>query len=105
MISVGQAKKIIRESCEPLSPVRSILENAAGHVLAAEVFAPYDIPGFVQSSMDGYAFAFDHYVAGTPLTISGERAAGPSTGDAREFILGPGEACRIFTGAALPEGA
>ena len=105
MISVGQAKEIIRESCKPLSPVRSMLENAAGHTLAAEVIAPFDIPGFVQSSMDGYAFAFVHYVAGTPMKISGERAAGPSNSDARDFILEPGEACRIFTGAALPAGA
>jgi molybdopterin molybdotransferase len=105
MISVSQAKKIIRESCEPLSPVITMLENAARHVLAAEVLAPYDIPGFVQSSMDGYAFAFDYYVAGIPMKISGERAAGPSTGEARNFILKPGEACRIFTGAALPAGA
>ncbi|RYZ47786.1 MAG: molybdopterin molybdenumtransferase MoeA, partial [Sphingobacteriales bacterium] len=105
MISVDQAKHIIKTSCEPLRPVKSLLESASGHSLAAEVLAPFDIPGFVQSSMDGYAFAFEHYAAGVPMKIAGERAAGPAAGDARNLVLAPGEACRIFTGAALPGGA
>jgi molybdopterin molybdotransferase len=104
MISVHQAKAIIRESCKPLSPVIMKLENAAGHSLAADLLAPYDIPGFVQSSMDGYAFAFDHYQPGQPMKVTGERAAGPADATAIDFSLRPGEACRIFTGAALPAG-
>jgi molybdopterin molybdotransferase len=81
------------------------LEDAAGYSLAEDLHAPYDIPGFVQSSMDGYAFAFEDYHPGEPLKITGERAAGPANAKARDFILQPGEACRIFTGAALPAGA
>jgi molybdopterin molybdotransferase len=104
MISVNQAKTIIRESCKPLSPVTVLLENAAGHSLAADLLAPYDIPGFVQSSMDGYAFAFEHYQPGIPMKVTAERAAGPADARAYDFNLRPGEACRIFTGAALPAG-
>lgn len=48
--------------------------------------------------MDGYAVRFDDMPG--PWMVIGESAAGrPFTGS-----VGPGQATRIFTGAALPDG-
>lgn len=101
MISVDEAKKIVNENTQALTPVTRPLEGAAGLVLADDVYARMDIPGFRQSSMDGYALSFDDWKANPRLTISGEIAAG-STNDTP---LTPGHAVRIFTGAPVPPGA
>ena len=101
MITVAEAKQTIKESCKASEPRRLTLEEAAGLVLAQEVIAPYNIPSFYQSSMDGYAIAFDDVNVDGTLRIVGESAAGNST----RLSLQPGEACRIFTGAGLPAGA
>jgi molybdopterin molybdotransferase len=101
MISVAAAKKIIRERVSALSPRRMAVAGTLGLVLAEDVFAATGIPGFPQSSMDGYAFAFDDWQAGKKLPLSGMIAAG----DSSHALLQPGTAVRIFTGAALPPGA
>ncbi|MEP7277151.1 MAG: gephyrin-like molybdotransferase Glp [Bacteroidota bacterium] len=101
MISVAEAKRITREHVQALPPRRLSLQDASGMVLAEAVFAASSIPGFRQSSMDGYAFSFDDWQPNKKLTIKGIVAAG-GTGDT---LLQPGNAVRIFTGAALPPGA
>ncbi len=70
-------------------------------VLAEDVYASADIPAFNQSSMDGYAFAFSGWKPGNRLVIVEEIPAGKRESRPLAF----GEAARIFTGAALPEGA
>jgi molybdopterin molybdotransferase len=77
------------------------IELAAGLVLAEDVFAKTDIPSFPQSSMDGYAFSYIGWKKFHQLNISGMMAAGSQ----EKFILSPDQAIRIFTGAAVPEGA
>jgi len=99
MISVSDAKQIIRQQARRLPAVRLPLSQAAGHTLAADVFATTDIPGYQQSSMDGYAFVFTD--KSSPLQIKGELPAGATT----PLTIGKQEAVRIFTGAPLPSGA
>jgi molybdopterin molybdotransferase len=74
------------------------LAQLAGRRLAEPVTARHDLPPFSNSAMDGYALR----AADTPgtLAVTGESAAGGAGGD------GPagGEAWRISTGAAMPEG-
>src|SRR5688572_18254925 len=101
MITVAEAKQTIKESCKPSEARLLPLEVAAGLVLAEDVIAPYNIPSFYQSSMDGYAIAFNDVNAGGALRIVGESAAGNTA----RLSLQTGEACRIFTGAGLPAGA
>ena len=100
MISVAEAKKIISDNVQALTPVSTPLKQAAGLTLAEDVFASIDIPAFPQSSMDGYAIAYDNYQKRN-LTIIGEVAAGSN----QVRTLDPGTAVRIFTGAPVPEGA
>ncbi len=101
MISVSEAKAIIRSSCSPAAPVPMALPQAAGLVLGADLLATTSIPAFDQSSMDGYAFNWQQYQEGNALNVQGEAAAGIIT----RVQLKPQQAIRIFTGAALPEGA
>ncbi len=54
MISVAEAKQIIQENIITLPPVKMHLLQAAGMVLAEDVFASINIPSYNQSSMDGY---------------------------------------------------
>ncbi len=99
MITVDQAKQIITENTSHLQPVTMPISYAAGHILAADVYASVDIPAFRQSSMDGYAVAFNESLK--TYSLVGEMAAGTD----RSFTVQEGETTRIFTGAPLPEGA
>jgi len=99
MISVSEAKQHILEYVAALSPCNMHVSDAVGSVLAEDIFSPLDIPAYPQSSMDGYAFAFE--VRRTQYEIMGEIPAGSD----KQFILLQGKAVRIFTGAAVPEGA
>jgi molybdopterin molybdotransferase len=75
------------------------VEATAGRRLAEDALALVDLPPFHASAMDGWALR----AADTPgrMRLAGESAAGvPWPG-----MLGPGEAVRISTGAAMPAGA
>ena len=101
MISVQEAKKIISKNVSSLEPVLLPLSQAAGLILAEDIYATTDIPAFPQSSMDGYAFSFEGWKKYKRLKIAGEVAAGSN----EKFTLTPANAVRIFTGAAVPAGA
>ncbi|THU31553.1 molybdopterin molybdotransferase MoeA [Niastella caeni] len=101
MISVTEAKHIIRANATALAPVTIPLQQALGRVLAADVFALTDIPSFHQSAMDGYALSFAGFQLHKTLTIQGEVPAG----EPELFTLNGNQAMRIFTGAAVPAGA
>jgi molybdopterin molybdotransferase len=81
------------------------LAQALDRVLAADLAAPEDVPGFLRASMDGYAVAAkDTFGAsvGAPqyLEIKGEVPMGAVP--ARS--VNPGETLRVPTGAMLPPG-
>jgi molybdopterin molybdotransferase len=99
MIPVKQAKQLIGEQVSALTPVEVSCKDAIGLVIAEDIFAPYNIPAYPQSSMDGYALAFAS--VGSDIEIAGEMAAGSN----KQIPLPEGSAVRIFTGAAVPEGA
>ena len=82
----------------PRAPEAVPLAQSIGRVLAEDVTAVRDQPPFAASAMDGWAVRSAD-APGT-LKIVGESAAGHGY----EGAVGPGEAVRIFTGAAVPEG-
>ncbi|MCC6557651.1 MAG: molybdopterin molybdotransferase MoeA [Polyangiaceae bacterium] len=102
MIPFEEALSRLLASAAPVGPERVALEDAAGRVLAEDLVAGAPMPAFDYSSMDGYALASGDLAGGGPWTlrVRGESAAGGSAP-----ALEPGTACRIFTGARLPEGA
>lgn len=104
MITVNEAREKILQRINVLDPLELTLSESHGCVLAETVTAPEDLPAFPSSGMDGYALrsADTAGAASTPvsLTVIGEAAAGtPFAGR-----LSPGEAVRIMTGGAVPEG-
>ncbi|MGE7958273.1 gephyrin-like molybdotransferase Glp [Pseudomonas sp. NPDC089530] len=103
LIPVEQAIAHLLDQVPPPPAVQDIaLEQALGRVLAADVQAPLNLPGWDNSAMDGYAFrAADLPPAGGRLTLAGRIAAG----QAADRPLAAGQAVRIFTGAPLPPGA
>jgi molybdopterin molybdotransferase len=100
MISVTEAKKIIRENSSVLSPKCLPLLRTLGLVLAEDIFSQQDHPHFDQAAMDGYAFCFDASRTFPALTVKGESAAGTT----EKIRSGEHEAVRIFTGAPVPPG-
>jgi len=82
------------------------LAEALGRVLASDIFAPEDLPGFERSSMDGYAVrASDTFGASEGLPAYLELTGEVPMGAPAEIAVGPGQAVRISTGGVLPEGA
>lgn len=101
MISVDEAKQIIQTTVQPLLPVELTLQQAAGLVLATDIFSPINFPPFHQSSVDGWAFRFNDLQRSLTFDIAGEVAAGSSL----SFPDLQQKAVRIFTGAPVPTGA
>jgi len=87
-------------------PIISAVETVAlsaslGRVLAEDVVAPFSIPAFSNSAVDGYAVSSGSLRSGHALPVTQRIAAGARGVGA----LPEGEAARIFTGAMLPDGA
>lgn len=101
MITVSEAKKLIFENTDVIPSARQSLDKAAGLVLANDLYAVTDIPAYKQSSMDGYALSFGGWKQFEKLKMAGIVAAGSED----RPVLSPEQAVRIFTGAAVPEGA
>nr|WP_314902207.1 gephyrin-like molybdotransferase Glp [uncultured Deefgea sp.] len=74
---------------------------ANGRVLAHDVIAPIDVPGFDNSAMDGYALNIADFAAPPTDFLISQRIAAGEVGTS----LAAGEAARIFTGAPIPAGA
>ncbi len=101
MVSVSEAKTIIRKHISSLDSIILNLDEAMGYAINDDIISPINVPSFVQSSMDGYAFAFDDLKSTPSLTITDTIQAG----DASSNKIRKNQAVRIFTGAPLPEGA
>ncbi|MEW5727701.1 MAG: gephyrin-like molybdotransferase Glp [Pseudomonadota bacterium] len=102
MISVENALERILAAASPLGPEIVALPQALGRVLAEDLAARVAHPPVAVSAMDGYACRAED-IATVPVTLKviGESAAGHPWGGS----VGPGGAVRIFTGAAVPQGA
>ena len=101
-ISVEAARRLILESVEPLGPETLPLVRAVGRVLLEPIRADRRLPPLDNSAMDGFALrAEDATKPGATLEVVEDLPAGRRT----DRKLGPGEAARIMTGAAIPAGA
>ena len=99
LMAVNDARAAMLAEIAPMGTEQVPLARAIGRVLAEPVDALRDQPPFANSAMDGWAVRSAD--APGDLAIIGESAAGHGF----EAVLGAGQAVRIFTGAALPDGA
>ncbi|MER3416630.1 MAG: molybdenum cofactor biosynthesis protein [Gemmataceae bacterium] len=103
MLSVEEAQKVVLDRVGQLSATPTAVTTAAlGSVLAEDVVADIDSPPFDKSLVDGYAVRSSDCSSGDArLQVVGEVVAGQKEATG---IL-PGQALRVMTGAAIPEGA
>ncbi|KAJ2489916.1 hypothetical protein IWW37_003610 [Coemansia sp. RSA 2050] len=104
MIPANEALRLVLSHVTELPavelPLRDICE---GQIIAADVVAREDVPGYPAAVMDGYAvIAADG--PGT-LTVRGATTAGRAAADPSDGPLRPGEVVRVATGAPIPPGA
>ncbi|WP_318308692.1 molybdopterin molybdotransferase MoeA [Flagellimonas crocea] len=95
MVTIEEALRIIEDQTIRLKMELKPLEDALGYALSKNTTAPFDVPEFDNSAMDGYALCglYQEY------RLVGEVAAG----DSKDISLQDGEAVRIFTGAKVPQ--
>jgi molybdopterin molybdotransferase len=101
MPSFEDARASILEHVAVLGSEPVALLDCVDRVLADDVVAPWDLPRWDNSAMDGYAVLAADCTSATRLTLSGYLPAGGSSEDA----VVAGTAAKIFTGAPLPAGA
>ena len=103
LLPVAEAERLIGQRVAPVrETVRVRLRQAEGRVLAADLFAPVDLPPFDNSAVDGYAVRAEDLddTGETRLAIVDRAAAG----HAASHPARTREAVRIFTGAPMPAG-
>jgi len=107
MIDVEEARRLVRQRALRFGGVEQCpLGMLAGRVLAGDVVAPFGLPRFTNSAMDGFAVRWEDIEGCTPecpvmLRVTDDIPAGSSASGQ----LTQGTAARIMTGAPLPAGA
>nr|WP_174257436.1 gephyrin-like molybdotransferase Glp [Phytoactinopolyspora alkaliphila] len=96
----------VLEAIRPLPPLDVHVLDAHGCVLTEDVVAPWPLPQFDNSAMDGYAVrAEDVTEASDDEPVELPVVADIAAGDTRVTAIGPGLSARIMTGAPIPAGA
>lgn len=102
LIPFDQALNTLLQSVRTITKVdESALELCLDRILAQEVRAPINVPGYDNSAMDGYAIKADDLVGNHQLQRVGEALAGRPYSKELEH----GQCIRIMTGAPIPRGA
>ena len=96
--TVEALELVLLHGAELVETIEIDPKDALDYVLAKDVISSIDMPPFRQSAMDGYAL---NIWVRSKYTLIGEIQAG---GDQNPELM-PGQAVRIFTGAAVPDSA
>jgi len=99
-IQFEEARKLIIDATSTLEPEQAQLLDAVGRVLAEDFHAPWDLPLWDNSAMDGFAVRAADAAAGSDLEITGYIPAG----GVELPPVAPGCAVKIMTGAPIPPG-
>lgn len=99
-VSFEEARRKILQTTARLGKETVPLVEAAGRVLFQDVIAPWDMPLWDNSAMDGFAVRSEDCQQGTRLFIHGYIPAGATPDGA----VAHGTAVRIMTGAPIPPG-
>ena len=98
---VDEALATLLDAVEPHDRTETVpLADADSRVLAEPVDAPAPVPGYDRAAMDGYAVRAEDTFGASDRSPNVLRTADPDDGP-----VGRGEAARVHTGSALPDGA
>src|SRR3954466_6466016 len=114
LLTIDEARALVLATVTRRDSDERPIADALGRALAEDVAAERDVPSFANSAMDG--FAGRGGAAGGGGGVGGGGPAGPPgrelriVGESRagtpsDVPVGDGEAVRISTGAAVPDGA
>lgn len=105
-VDVEVVDRYLAESARALAGEPVDLLETVGRVLAEDVRAEVDVPGFPRSAMDGYAIRGEESFGASAYDAIRLEVVGVSLpGRPFEGSLAAGQATRIMTGAPIPEGA
>jgi len=112
-VADGSALRTVEEHLAAILETVTVLPSehlpvreALGRTLSADVLAAERIPVFDNSGMDGFAVRRSDVERATPETpVVLEVVADIPAGSAEDPAIGPGQAARIMTGAAVPTDA
>ncbi|WP_339673487.1 molybdopterin molybdotransferase MoeA [Dasania marina] len=102
LMPLEAAQQLLQEAVTALNSTENILlEQALDRVLACDLQAGFNVPGYDNSAMDGYALRAGDLTQQQNLSLIGKAMAGrPFAGKVSQ-----GQCVRIMTGAAIPDGA
>jgi len=104
---VAAARERLREAVTPVDRTDTVpLSAAEGRALAEPVDARHAVPDYHRAAMDGFAVrAADTFGASDRAPEVLREVGDDEDTDPADAAVGPGEATRVHTGSALPEGA
>lgn len=106
MIEFKKALKTVLDSVENINSESVGITELTGRVLAEDIRSGYDIPGFDNSAMDGFAVISSDTIGASknnPKVL--EVIEDIKAGGTPKKTLRHGQAIRIMTGAPIPKGA
>jgi putative molybdopterin biosynthesis protein len=108
LFTIEEAKKTVQRHFKPrpLGTEQVPLLQATGRILAENIIAPFNVPPFDRSTVDGYAVrAEDTFGAEENHPVQLKLAGTISIGELPRIRIAKGEAAEIVTGAPTPRGA
>ncbi len=103
---VDTALEKLLDKLRALETIEIDVFSCYGYVLAEDIKAPFDVPPFDRSAMDGYAVvAEDTFGASQTNPIMLELVGSVEIGETPSFTVISGKAAKIVTGAMMPKGA
>ena len=103
---VEEVERFLVERVAALDAEPAPVAACAGRVLAEDVVASVDVPGFARASMDGYAVRGEDTFGASAYEPALLRIVGEALpGRPASVPVEPGCAARVMTGAPLPAGA
>ncbi|MCI1695482.1 molybdopterin molybdotransferase MoeA [Aneurinibacillus aneurinilyticus] len=105
-IQVEEARERVLAYAEKNPVERVPLLESEGRRLAEPIQATNDVPHFPKSPYDGFAVRAEDTSGATPaMPVELEVVGAIACGDEPAFTVEAGQAARIMTGAAIPQGA
>ncbi|MDN3639068.1 molybdopterin molybdotransferase MoeA [Simiduia curdlanivorans] len=102
LMPLDEAIAILHQQLEAITEQETVtLDLALDRILAQDIKAPIDVPGYDNSAMDGYALRFNDIATNHEF----ERIGKAFAGEAFDGRVGKGKCVRIMTGAPIPAGA
>lgn len=98
--------KILDQISHPLPSETVDISEAYGRTLSEDIVSPVDMPGFMRSSMDGYALrAKDTFGASQNSPAYLKLIGQVNVGELASMKITEGTAVKVYTGSMIPEGS